>query len=148
MALAMIDKNKKELQFAGAYNPLYIVRNKKLLQENHLEQYYSLENEDHRLFELKGDRQSIAIHQIETDFETKKVPLQKGDSIYLFSDGFVDQKGGPNHKKFLSKNFKKLLLGIQSYSMEAQRKQLDDSLEAWQEGYEQIDDILVVGIRV
>ena len=148
MALAIIDKEGQELQFAGAYNPLYIIRDKKQAKEKKLEQYFSLEEGDYQLYELKGDRQPIAIHAMEAKFETRKVALQKGDTLYLFSDGFVDQKGGPKKKKFLSKNFKKTLLEIQPGSMEKQKRQLEETMDTWQKGIEQIDDILVIGIRV
>ena len=147
MALAIIDKEGRELQFAGAYNPLYIIRDKKQAKEKKLEQYFSLEEGDYQLYELKGDRQPIAIHAMEAKFETRKVALQKGDTLYLFSDGFVDQKGGPKKKKFLSKNFKKTLLEIQPGSMEKQKRQLEETMDTWQKGIEQIDDILVIGIR-
>jgi len=107
-----------------------------------------MDNKDYQLFELKGDKQPIAIYSIETDFTTKQIQLQEGDSIYLFSDGFVDQKGGPNSRKFLSKNFKKSLLEIQPNTMEEQYRILNDMLEKWRNGFEQIDDILVMGIRI
>ena len=85
---------------------------------------------------------------METDFTSKQVQLQKGDSIYLFSDGFVDQKGGPKSRKFLSKNFKKLLLDLQPLSMKEQKHNLEDAFEKWSTGFERVDDILVMGIRV
>ena len=148
MALAIIDNNSKLLQYAGAYNPLYLIRAKKHLNGDHLRQYASIGNKDYQLFELKGDKQPIAIYSIETDFDTKQIQLQEGDSIYLFSDGFVDQKGGPNNRKFLSKNFRKSLLEIQPNTMKEQHKILNDTLEEWRKGFEQIDDILVMGFRI
>jgi len=148
MALAIIDNNSKELHYAGANNPLYLIREKKQLHGDLLRQYTSMDNKDYQLFELKGDKQPIAIYSIETDFTTKQIQLQEGDSIYLFSDGFVDQKGGPNSRKFLSKNFKKSLLEIQPNTMEEQYRILNDMLEKWRNGFEQIDDILVMGIRI
>ena len=81
MALAIIDNNTRELHYAGANHPLYLVRGKKQLNGDQLEQYTSLDNRDYQLFELKGDRQPIAIYSIETDFTTKQIQLQKGDSI-------------------------------------------------------------------
>ena len=148
MALAIIDKEGLKLQFSGAYNPLYVIRGTKQPKEKTLEQYFSLEEGDYQLFELKGDRQPIAIHSMEAKFKTRNISLQKGDTIYLFSDGFVDQKGGPKKRKFLSRNFKKMLLEIQPRSMEQQKRHLEDTLETWREGFEQIDDILVMGIRI
>ena len=148
MALAVIDNDKQLLHYAGAYNPLYLIRNKKQLNEGELNAYYALNNAEHQLCELKGDRQPISIYTIETDFESKSVRLKEGDSFYLFSDGFVDQKGGPKTKKFLSKNFKKLLLDIQSLSMDGQKAHLEETLASWTKNTEQMDDILVMGIRV
>ncbi len=148
IALAVIEKSSLELQFAGAYNPLYIIRDKNLLQGDQLEQYYSLDNETYQLIELKGDPQPISIYAMENDFTTRTVQLEKGDTLYLFSDGFVDQKGGPKLRKFLSKNFKRHLLEIQVLSMEKQKRQLEGTLDNWQADCDQIDDILVMGIRV
>ena len=74
--------------------------------------------------------------------------LNKGETIYIFSDGYVDQFGGPNRKKFLSKRFKADLLEIQTKSMKEQHDYLEKTLAEWSKGYEQIDDILVMGIRV
>jgi serine phosphatase RsbU (regulator of sigma subunit) len=118
------------------------------LEGDDLGQYTSLDNNDYQLFELKGDRQPIAIYSKETDFTTRQIQLQEGDTIYLFSDGFVDQRGDSNSKKFFSKNFKRYLFDIQKLSMEDQKKNLEDTLENWSKGFEQVDDILVIGIRV
>ena len=84
----------------------------------------------------------------EKDFTTREIQLKEGDSIYLFSDGFADQIGGPKAKKFLSKNFKRFLLEIQEMSMQDQNRQLNETLERWRKGYEQVDDILVMGIKI
>jgi serine phosphatase RsbU (regulator of sigma subunit) len=148
MALAIIDNNSKELQYAGANNSLYLIREKKQLHGDHLRMYASLDNKYYQLFELKGDKQPVAFYLEETDFTTKQIQLQEGDSIYLFTDGYVDQKGGPKSRKFLSKNLKKSLLEIQPNTMEVQHMILNDTLENWKKGFEQIDDILVMGIRI
>ena len=148
IALAVIDTKKQELKYAGAYNPLYIIRDKTKESDPSLAPYFSMEGKGHQLFELKGDKQPIGIHSMETGFTTRALQLMKGDSLYMFSDGFVDQKGGGNGKKFLSKNFKRLLLDIQFMSMEEQKFRLGTTFEEWKNGMEQIDDILVMGIRV
>lgn len=148
MALAIIDNDSRELQFAGAFNPLYLIRNKEHSEEGKLKSIALLESENYQLYELKGDRQPIAIHSSEKEFTTKQLQLIEGDSIYLFSDGFADQIGGPNGKKFLSRNFRRSLLEIQALSMAEQKKNLDDTLENWRKGFEQVDDILVMGIRI
>ena len=74
--------------------------------------------------------------------------LQKGDSIYIFTDGFVDQFGGEKGKKFKVKAFRELLLSIQDKSMVIQKDILDETFEKWKEKFEQIDDVCVMGVRV
>ena len=148
IALAVFNTKKHELRFAGAYNPIYIIRDKTKEAEKTMFPYFSMESSSHQLFEVKGDKQPIAIHSMETAFNTSTVQLKKGDTLYMFSDGFVDQKGGTKSKKFLSKNFKSLLLDIQSLSMEEQKNHLGASFDDWKKGMEQIDDILVMGIRI
>ena len=81
-------------------------------------------------------------------FTNHEIKLTKGDTIYLFSDGFVDQFGGPNGKKFKSKQFKQLLIDIQEKNMTEQKAILDKTIESWKGDLEQVDDILVMGIRI
>ena len=130
MAIALVNRNKKELQFAGAYNPLYLIR------------------QGNQLIELKGDKQPIGIHWEETEFNTHMVKLRKNDSLYVFTDGYVDQYGGEHKKKFKTQKFKELLLSVQSESMEKQKQMIDNTFEAWRGNREQIDDVCVVGVKV
>ena len=148
IAFAVIDTKKLELKYAGAYNPLYIVRDDRKESDPSLLADLSIEGSGHQLFELKGDKQPIAIHSMESAFSTRMVQLNKGDSLYMFSDGFIDQKGGEKSKKFLSRNFKRLLLEIQPLSMKEQKVRLENTFDAWKKDMEQIDDILVLGLRV
>jgi len=140
--------DNKELQFAGAYNPLYLVRKKSVIQDNQLEQYASLDNAEFRLIELKGDMQPIGIHYIETDFTTHTIKLKGEDTFYIFSDGYVDQFGGENRKKFKSLNFKQLLLSVQGETMEKQKEQIDNTFETWRGHHDQIDDVCIIGVKV
>lgn len=148
MAIAILDKNNRELHFSGANNPLYIIRNKSKKTERQLEPFHAMDNGEYQLFEIKGDKQPIGIYWEETNFTNHSVKLQEDDAIYLFSDGFVDQFGGENRKKFKSLNFKKLLLSIQKESMEKQGQLLEDTFETWRGSNEQIDDVSVVGVRI
>jgi serine phosphatase RsbU (regulator of sigma subunit) len=148
MAIAILDKKTRMLHFAGANNPLYVIRNKALLNGNHLDPYFSTEDDNYQLFELKGDKQPIGVHWEETKFTNHTISLQEEDTIYIFSDGFVDQFGGDNRKKFKSVNFKKLLLSIQKESMEKQGEVLRQTYDTWRGANEQIDDVSVFGIRV
>ena len=148
MAIAVIDKKKRELQFAGAYNPLYLVRNKNSASGKEIIAEEPLEGDHSLLYELKGDKQPIGIHWEETRFTNQSVKLNPGDTVYVFSDGYVDQYGGVHRKKFKIQNFKELLLSIQADSMERQKQVLEETFENWKGNIEQIDDVCVVGIRV
>ena len=134
MAIAVIDKEKRELQFAGAYNPLYLIR--------------EVKGETSLLFELKGDKQPIGIHWEETDFTNQVISLEENDSVYVFSDGYVDQYGGDHRKKFKTWKFKELLLSVQAESMEKQKQLIEETFDKWRGNIEQIDDVCVIGVRV
>jgi len=136
MALVVIDLEKMTMEFAGANNPLYMIR----------------ENE---LKETKADRMPIAYHLETGKFSNHLIKLNKGDTFYLFSDGYADQFGGPKGKKFMYKPFKNLLIENGEKSMVEINKILEDRIEAWKapdgpdgEMFEQVDDILVIGIRI
>jgi sigma-B regulation protein RsbU (phosphoserine phosphatase) len=132
MALCAINFDRMELQYAGANNPLYIVRNKKCI-------------------EVKADKQAIGADtenaQIKV-FTNHVIKLEKGDSVYLFTDGYSDQFGGPKGKKFKYKKFQELLIESQDYKMDEQKRILNDQFELWKGELEQVDDILVIGIRI
>ena len=148
MAIAVIDREKRELQFAGAYNPLYLVRNKDVVNKTEIGAEEPLEGERALLFELKGDKQPIGIHWQEKKFTTQVVPLKEGDIVYVFSDGYVDQYGGVHRKKFKTQQFKDLLLSVQAEPMDKQKQLLEQSFENWKGNIEQIDDVCVIGVRV
>jgi len=148
IAIAVFNKNNRELHFSGANNPLYIIRKKSEPVQNDLEKYASLDNGDYRLFELKGDRQPIGVHWEEKPFRTTSVYLKEQDTFYIFSDGFIDQFGGQDRKKFKSMNFKKLLLSVQEKEMEMQKHTLEEAFDQWKGEIEQIDDVVVLGVKV
>lgn len=131
IALCVIDLEAKKMQFSGAYNPLYLIR-------------------DGELQQVKADKMPIGIHFKEkSSFTLHELDMQKGDTFYIFSDGFVDQFGGEEGKKFMSKNFKRLLLSMQDKTMDEQKEILDKKLVNWiGTDYEQIDDVLVIGVKV
>jgi serine phosphatase RsbU (regulator of sigma subunit) len=130
IALCVIDLKRKTLEYSGANRPLYIVR-------------------EGAVQHIRPDRMPIGIYEQESvPFTNHTLELKKGDSIYLFSDGYVDQLGGPLRKTFRVKKFRKLLVGIQDQSMDAQKQILLRNLKEWQGDVEQIDDILVMGIRI
>ncbi len=148
LAIAIFNKTTREIHFSGANNPLYIIRKKSVPEQKDLEPFASLENGDYRLFELKGDKQPIGTHWEETPFRTTSVYLKEQDSFYMFSDGYIDQFGGENRKKFKSMNFKKLLLSLQDECMDIQRQTLEQNFDQWKGPHEQIDDIIVLGVKV
>ena len=147
MAIVILDLDKRVLQYAGANRPLFLYRKK----EQHTDpdnSLFSLEDEDYGLQVVKADSQPIGVHWEEKPFTTKVLKLEDHDSLYIFSDGYVDQYGGKKRKKFKTRNFKKLLLKVQDESMENQRKKIDDTFLKWQGNHEQIDDVCIFGLRI
>lgn len=130
LSLCIINQDKTELQFAGANNPLYIIR-------------------DNEILEIKADKMPVGINAVtEETFTNNYFEIQKNDRIYMFSDGYPDQFGGPFGKKFKYRPFKQLLLDIHKSKMTEQQAVLKDTIETWMNGQEQIDDILVMGFIV
>ncbi|MFY9309286.1 MAG: SpoIIE family protein phosphatase [Bacteroidia bacterium] len=131
IALCKIDYENYTLQYAGAHNPLYLIRNG-------------------ILNETKADRRSVGISvgTKVSQFTNHTIQLEKGDCIYLFSDGYVDQKGGPENVKFFYQPFKELLLKICPETMAEQYLALDKVITEWKGERGQMDDMLVMGVRV
>src|SRR5690606_27255658 len=100
------------LQYAGANNSLYVVRNGELL-------------------ETKADKQPIGAYETDKSFQNHEIELQKGDMVYLFSDGFADQFGGPKGKKFNYKQFKQLLIDVSALPVDEQQKVLFENHNEW-----------------
>ncbi|MEQ8908629.1 MAG: SpoIIE family protein phosphatase [Vicingaceae bacterium] len=139
-----------ELKYAGAHNPLWLIRKGKFEESNFPEgsRFSQSEDEIYQLVEVKADKQPIGKYASTKPYTTHTFELQKGDTLYLFSDGFVDQFGGDKGKKFKSLNFKRLLLSIQEKDMDIQRQLIDEAFEEWKKGLEQIDDVCVIGVRI
>jgi serine phosphatase RsbU (regulator of sigma subunit)/HAMP domain-containing protein len=130
ISLCCIDFDAMELEFSGAHNPAYIIRNEELI-------------------EIDSDPFSIGTYvNGEKEFTNHTMKLEKGDCIYLFSDGFADQFGGPRGKKFMRKQFRIMLLQHHRLPMEQQKIEIAKSLDLWKGDIEQIDDVLVIGVRV
>lgn len=139
-----------ELEFAAANNPLYFVRKKEngKLVKNGVELEPEAETDAHWLFQIDADKQPVGAYEYRKPFTNHCFSLANGDAIYLASDGFRDQFGGPKGKKFMAKNFKQILLSMQEKSMEDQKKFLNDTMEDWMKGYGQNDDVCVIGVRI
>lgn len=130
IAFLTIDINNYLLKFAGAKMPLYYIR------ENQLEQ-------------ISGERFSIGGNEVENkQFSLKSIQLKKGDIIYLASDGFQDQFGGTEEKKFMKLHFKNLLSSMHDLTLIKQKEKLVTTLNEWKGFHTQTDDVLVVGIRI
>ena len=129
VAVCRIDFDEKQVVFAGAKRPLYGFKN-------------------HQLEVIKGSKYPIGSSQYATkQFEEHHLNYQKGDAMYLFSDGYADQFGGTHNTKFMVKKFKSTLQEIESSPMPDQKEVLETTLEAWKGKEKQTDDILVMGIR-
>lgn len=128
MTICLFDSAARTLQFSGANNPLYLVS-------------------DGDLRQIKGDKMPVAIHEVMDPFSLHEFQLRAGDAFYTFSDGFADQFGGPQEKKFMAKNFRKLLLSIQDLSMLEQGNRLDEVFADYGKEVEQVDDVVVIGVK-
>jgi serine phosphatase RsbU (regulator of sigma subunit) len=134
MALCVIDMKKRIMQYSGAFNPLYLIKSQHGIPE---------------LIEIKADRMPVGYYiGKDTTFSNHIIQLDLGDTFYIFSDGYIDQEGGKDNKKFLSKNFKNLLLEINEHPMYEQKEILDKTLTDWKGVHSQVDDILVIGVRI
>ena len=117
------------LQWSGAYNSLWYIQNEELK-------------------EVPADKQPIGKTDKPLPFSTHTLKLQKGDTLYLFTDGYADQFGGPKGKKFKYKQLEQLILDNVQLTMDEQKSLLNETIENWKGSLEQVDDILIIGIRV
>jgi len=130
ISLLLLDKKKMVIEFSGANNPLYIIRN-------------------NELDIIKGDRMPIGIHlDFNKSFTDISRDLLPGDVVYMFTDGYAAQFGGPNNKKFRYKNFQDLLMGIYQQPMDKQKSELSRTIADWKGNNFQVDDILILGFTV
>ncbi|MGF1583884.1 MAG: two-component regulator propeller domain-containing protein [Bacteroidales bacterium] len=130
IGFCVIDIKLAKLEFSGAFSPMYLVRNKSIM-------------------EIKGNRFSVGLMEdlIDEPFENHSIDLMKDDMIYLFSDGYPDQFGGEEGKKFKYRRFRHLLLNIHTLPTSEQELVLDQSIMQWMDGHEQVDDILIIGVK-
>lgn len=129
-SLVAINEEEKMLEFAGAYNPLWLIRKGELI-------------------EIKADKTPIGIniYDQEKPFTNHKIELFKGDMVYLFSDGFADQFGGEHGKKYKYKQLQNKLISIHNLSLQGQQSELETEFNKWKGELEQVDDVLIIGIR-
>ncbi|MFY9310922.1 MAG: tetratricopeptide repeat protein [Bacteroidia bacterium] len=138
MDLALIAFNSEtEIEYAGAHRPLWIVRKKS-------------HDAEVVLIEIKANKFSIGGYQAEEErkFTKHTITLEKGDCVYMSTDGYADQFGGPEGKKFMTKRLKELLIANYSNSIAEQEKNITNAIIDWKGDYEQVDDIQMIGIRI
>ena len=131
IALCAYDPKTQEIEFAGANNPLWVIRK----GSKEVEEY-------------KADKQPIGKYLKHVPFTNHKTKLNKGDAIYVFSDGYADQFGGEMGKKFRSLHFKELLVSVQEHDMKTQKKLVEKAFYGWKGKLDQLDDICVIGFQV
>ncbi len=132
IALCKIDQSSGKAVFSGAFNPLYLVY-------------------DNTIRVFKPNRRPIGIYEFmhkAKAFENEEFEVRKNDVLYVFSDGYIDQFGGNNGKKFNIERFKKLLLKIHQMPLNEQKSELEKVMESWKKSEEQLDDMLVIGIKI
>jgi serine phosphatase RsbU (regulator of sigma subunit) len=128
IAVCVVDFDKNILYYAGANNPLYLIR-------------------DGELIHYRADKMPVAIHYKMTPFTLQQIDLKKGDAFYIFSDGYADQFGGPKEKKFMSMKLKETLISMADRPMLEQGEQLNQIFEDWRGDNPQVDDVILIGVR-
>jgi serine phosphatase RsbU (regulator of sigma subunit)/Tfp pilus assembly protein PilF len=149
MSVLFINDKTKKAQFAGARNSLYIIRkNGKNESATDTERVLVKDYDDDILIEYKGDAQSVSFAPSEKQFINNEIELLDGDTLYLFSDGFIDQLNSKTNRRFNTERFKKLLVEIHQKPLNEQHTLLEEAYNNWRNDNEQIDDILIIGLKV
>jgi serine phosphatase RsbU (regulator of sigma subunit) len=128
IGFCVVDRRKRKIQYSGAFLPLYIIR-------------------DNRLIELKGDKYPLGMTLEGAYYTSNEMDLMKDDMMYLFTDGYVDQFGGSEDKKFMYRRFRYLLMTIYRFPVDDQKSILEENIKTWMGSTPQIDDILVMGFK-
>lgn len=134
VVLCIYDYLNCNLEYSGAYNPLYIVT------DNNTGNF--------QLTEYKGDNMPVGIYAKTNSFTNNNIDIKKGDILYIASDGFSDQFGGSDAKKFRSKNFKQLLLDNAQYPLKIQKENIQLTFQNWRGNLDQVDDVMVLGFKI
>lgn len=145
LSLCCIDKSTNKLEFSGAHNSLYLLRNNEHFIE---EKTPIIEKDDIMFYEIKADKMAIGGNINNNKYHTHLIQLEKNDAIYLFSDGYADQFGGEKGKKFMFKRFKKMFMDIQNQPMHKQLSYIDNTLIDWKGDLDQLDDICIMGVKI
>lgn len=155
MDIALCSLEGTTLKYAGAHNPLWIIRkdtSKPLVISTRHNESRELEKSqsanDYDLYEVKADKQPIGKFDNPLPYTTHTLKLEKGDTVYIFSDGFADQFGGLKGKKLKSSHFKKLLQETAGTDLQSQYNSLVHAFDNWKGAFEQLDDVCVIGVRL
>ena len=143
MAIISIDHKTNIVQFSGANNQLYILSN----NERNISGLESLKDFN-GFYEIKPNKMPIAIFHKMGDFTTHEVQLEKGDQLFMFSDGYADQFGGPKYRRLTSKLLKNILAENKNKPMDEQKELLIEKFDEWKENNDQIDDVLILGVKI
>ncbi len=134
ISICVLNLDTNRLMYAGAHNPLYLIRNT---------------NEEPKIDIYKADKMPIGVYvNIDQSFTNHVIDLKKGDTFYIFSDGYADQFGGASGKKFKYNQFRQLLLDIQNKDMKGQKNMLELEIEKWMGKHQQLDDIVIIGMKI
>jgi serine phosphatase RsbU (regulator of sigma subunit) len=128
VGLCIINKKRKKVKYAGAYLPLYLIR-------------------DNNLIEVKGDKIIIGMNPENSVYNDHEIDLMEDDIFYLFSDGYADQFGGLENRKFMYRRFRYLLLTIHRFPVNDQKSILEENIRTWIGSNDQVDDMTVIGFR-
>lgn len=129
ISLISVSNDKKKLDFSGANNPLYILRNGSVI-------------------EYKADKMPVCYYERMADFSLTSIELHENDILYLFTDGYMDQFGGNKGKKLMVKPFRDLLASTSSNGLAIQKEKLEQHLAEWKKDYDQVDDITILGLKL
>jgi serine phosphatase RsbU (regulator of sigma subunit) len=146
VSIEKLNENQSKIRFAGAYNNLWITSEREDLGIRSI--VMESEFSEEKLFEIKANKQPIGKYEYSVPFKTTEIILEKGDRLYLASDGYADQFGGEKGKKFKTKNFKELILRTTCLALAAQKSVLIEEFEKWKGDFEQLDDICIIGIEI
>jgi serine phosphatase RsbU (regulator of sigma subunit) len=128
IGLCVVDRKQKKLEYSGAFFPLYLIR-------------------ENALIELKDDKLIIGMNPANSPYKNHELDILEDDIFYIFSDGYVDQFGGSENKKFMYRRFRYLLMTIHQLPLSDQKVILEDNIRTWMNGNVQIDDMMVIGFR-
>jgi serine phosphatase RsbU (regulator of sigma subunit) len=149
LALCRLNKKNMKVDFAGANNPLYLIRKGEKKDEKLAALSDRIQEDgDTILYEIKADKQPIGKFDFRHPFKSVHIDVKKGDCLYIFTDGYADQFGGSKGKKLMYKPFKNLLLSLSGLPMQDQLSRLNKHFDQWKDGIDQVDDVCVMGVRI